>query len=389
MKRLPGILAIVAIVALACRDSASACNVPVFRYALERWRQDSYRVVVVHRGELGEAERKLVRLLEDGENNGAVNFALAVVDLDKLPDPAPEKLLADLGGAPLPRLVVQYPSKQGSDAPLWSAPFTAESVARLTDSPIRQELVRRLAAGQTAVWLFLECGDEEKDKAAAALVEQELRKLEKELKLPELSADPADKLMTSAPLAVGFSLLNISRSAAEEPLVEMLLRSEPDLAERAAPLVFPVFGRGRALFALVGLGITPANIHQSAAFLVGACSCEVKEQNPGFDLLVTAQWEKLLEQAGGAVSSVEPAKSDASAEPELVPIPAGSRSAPPLAAASAKENSSAMSPAADDASLDKRYVVGGVALALMLGITFARLSKRKMSAGRQHPEEIS
>ena len=29
-----------------------ACNVPVFRYALEHWRSDPYQVVFFHRGEL-------------------------------------------------------------------------------------------------------------------------------------------------------------------------------------------------------------------------------------------------------------------------------------------------------------------------------------------------
>ncbi|HUQ72324.1 MAG TPA: hypothetical protein VM165_22550, partial [Planctomycetaceae bacterium] len=29
-----------------------ACNVPVFRYALEHWRPDPYRLTVLHRGPL-------------------------------------------------------------------------------------------------------------------------------------------------------------------------------------------------------------------------------------------------------------------------------------------------------------------------------------------------
>ena len=74
-------------------------------------------------------------------------------------------------------------------------------------------------------------------------------------------------------------------------LVAMLIGSEPDLAERTDPMVFPVFGRGRALLPLIGAGITAKNIHDSAAFLVGPCSCEVKEQNPGFDLLLAADWD--------------------------------------------------------------------------------------------------
>jgi hypothetical protein len=57
-------------------------------------------------------------------------------------------------------------------------------------------------------------------------------------------------------------------------------------------MVFPLFGRGRAMPALVGAGITPENIKDAAAFLAGPCSCEVKRDNPGVDLLLTADWER-------------------------------------------------------------------------------------------------
>ena len=36
---------------------AAACSVPVFRYALERWPADMYRLVVFHRGALSEGQQ--------------------------------------------------------------------------------------------------------------------------------------------------------------------------------------------------------------------------------------------------------------------------------------------------------------------------------------------
>jgi hypothetical protein len=87
-------------------------------------------------------------------------------------------------------------------------------------------------------------------------------------------------------------------------------------------MVFPVFGRGRALLPLVGAGITEANITAAAGFLTGACSCEVKALNPGFDLLLPADWDNLLMLTGdGAYIAGE---LPSSAEPEYVPIPSGS-----------------------------------------------------------------
>ena len=75
----------------------------------------------------------------------------------------------------------------------------------------------------------------------------------------------------------------------------MLLNSESDLYEFDDPIAIPVFGRGRSYFALVGKGINDDNIDEACQFLAGACSCEVKSQNPGVDLLFRVNWELLVE----------------------------------------------------------------------------------------------
>ena len=50
----------VAVMVLTIFSAAHACNVPVFRFALERWRPDPYRLTVFHRGPLADAERALI-----------------------------------------------------------------------------------------------------------------------------------------------------------------------------------------------------------------------------------------------------------------------------------------------------------------------------------------
>ncbi len=118
-----------------------------------------------------------------------------------------------------------------------------------------------------------------------------------------------------------FSSIEVSRDeASESVLVKMLLGSEPDLAETAAPMAFPVFGRGRVLYALVGAGIKPDMIMKACSFIVGPCACEIKSENPGFDLLLTADWES---GAGAAklIGNVElpPLPGTALASPAVVP----------------------------------------------------------------------
>src|SRR5205807_1381286 len=78
-------------------------------------------------------------------------------------------------------------------------------------------------------------------------------------------------------------------------------------------------GRGIALYALVGKGITAENIAKAAGFLVGECSCEVRRQNPGVDLLMAADWETGAELGSLAGLSAGRALESASA-PERSPM---------------------------------------------------------------------
>lgn len=328
--------AIASSVFLSLVGMACACNVPVFRFALERWRPDVYRVTLLLRGPLSEAQREMFRPLEEAQKKGSTNFMLQIVDVSELEKPTNDQQgpVAEILSGAWSRigkgeawLIVQYPALVRVEVPVWSGPLTSEAVIRLTGSPIRQELVRRLTEGQSAVWLLLESGNEERDNAAAELLEEELRELQRSLKLPELTTDPDDKLLADTPLKLDFSVLRVPKStAAEEALAGMLIRCEPDLAERSDPMVFPVFGRGRALLPLIGAGITAKNIQEAAAFLVGPCSCQVKEQNPGFDVLLSADWDALLLQSGQQLTAYQTRGPLAgSGETELVPIPSGSK----------------------------------------------------------------
>jgi hypothetical protein len=355
--------ALAAIIALACVGIAHACNVPVFRFALERWRPDPYRVTVFHRAPLVDANRELIGRLEDHHAKSSLNLVVRSVDVAELDD-ADRELFSSLGDARLPAIVVHYPAHLHIAAPVWSGPFDDAAVARLAESPIRSELVRRLADGQTAVWLLLECGVAEKDAAAAMLVQEQFKKLEKELKLPELTDSSEDKLLAATPLQIAFSLLRVPRGDAEQPLIQMLLHSESDLAERSDPMVFPVFGRGRALLPLIGAGVTAENIQGSAAFLVGACSCEVKEQNPGFDLLLAADWDALLTQDGVPLIASATRERMPSGDGELVPIPSGMAKANKATA-----NDAATQPSAQTSGGNgNRMLVAGVVAACVLVI---------------------
>ncbi len=375
MKRLPaivlrvvhrgGIVALILGTLLGCGAMTRACNVPVFRYALERWHPDPYRVTLFHQGPLTEAQQSLIQPLEGPAGGASCNVLFRLVDVDAIQDDADRELLATQSPPQLPWLVVQYPLSLRNDQRIWSGPLSADEVDRLIASPLRTELIERLADGQTAVWLMLECGQTDKDDAVAAQLEEELEQLSQRLQLPELTSAPQDALLSTAPLRVTFSLVRVPRGvAAEQPLVEMLLGSEPDLIEFNEPMVFPVFGRGRALLPLIGAGITADNVHESAAFLVGACSCEIKDLNPGFDLLLAADWDILLFNEAPPPEVLAARASIASGEPELVAIPAGA----PAAAAILQPSDSST-----DSASESSFIAGIVLIGLLLVVVMLAL----------------
>lgn len=294
----PLLLLCASIVGLFFVTPVFACNVPVFRYALERWRVDRYEMILFHRGELSDEERQIVDVLkkyDQGTDGFPLCLTIDLVDLDKNPDKDVLALFEKHKNAKLPWLVAYAPIR-GLEEPLFAGKLHGDLVQNLLFSPKRRVVAERILNGQTAVCVLLESGDAKKDDKAAELLEAEMQKMPAKLKLPELTDDPADALREDAPpLRIDFSLLRLSREdPREKMLIEMLLVSEPDLKATEEPMAFFVFGRGRSLWALVGEGITKENIQEACAFLVGACSCEVKRQNPGFDLLIDVDWESGL-----------------------------------------------------------------------------------------------
>lgn len=273
-------------------SSAYACSVPVFRYALEHWSADPYQITVFHRGALSDEQKALLKTDE------LANASVRTVDLAGEPLDDMRELWQQQKTETLPWVVVRYPTSSGIRITLTNGPLSAATMKPLIDSPSRQQIVERLAEGQSAIWVLVESGDKTKDDAAAAILEKRLEYLRGVLELPKLDEqDIANGLVSikEEDLRLEFSVLRLSREdEAEKAFVQMLVNSEKDLASVREPMVFPVFGRGRALYALVGPGIRHDTIDEAASFLIGKCSCQVKERNPGVDLLMRADWANLI-----------------------------------------------------------------------------------------------
>ncbi len=281
------------VAAICWAAASSACNVPVFRYALEHWTADPCEVIVFHREPLTPGQQAGVESLEQAGRDGRANLAVSRINLgEELPPPWRAWWQAQRNATP-PWLVLKYPRPTESGLPAWSGPLNAETVPALLDSPARREIARMLMSGDTAVWLLLESGDQQRDAAAARVIETESRKLEQTLALPEPSPlDPPTH--PDPPLKIAFSLLRVSRTdPAEQVLASQLVNWNTNLVAATEPLLFPVFGRGRTGPPAAGAVINAETLRRMAGFLTGPCSCEIKDLNPGHDLLLAANWATL------------------------------------------------------------------------------------------------
>ena len=109
-------------VALAV-ESAQGCDVPVFRYALERWRSDVYIATVFHRGELSERDADAVATYRKQSilEEGTANLEVRSCDVSLPVEPRHVDLWNQQPpDAPLPRVVLQSPVVKGRRFVVWA-----------------------------------------------------------------------------------------------------------------------------------------------------------------------------------------------------------------------------------------------------------------------------
>lgn len=301
-------------IAIVCFASASivmACNIPVFRYALERWKSDAYEVVISHGEDLTAEELTYVESLEDAsaDSGGPANISVRRIRTAE---------------ATKPEFAVRLSMASGRTITHWRGTIEDAKSTSLLESPARKELVKRLLAGDSVVWLLLRSKDETKSDAAKQLLLDSFKTLNTKISLPDGIGLPGSELHSEVPLFVKFSVIEIESNDTNEVFLQSWLQGfQPDAVEASEPLLVPVFGRGRALEVIPAMIVNPSLIEDITIFLSGACSCQVKEQNPGFDLLLSVNWDNELYGPDGL--RPPPAKSPGEGDraPRTIAIPPG------------------------------------------------------------------
>lgn len=331
------------LLALAGPLPVSACSVPVFRYALERWPADLFEVDVFYHDQLTTSDRELVSRLEDQAvvNGGRVNWEVV---LCRWEDTLASDLVAvrdSLGVIDQPTVVLRRPGGRRGSPIVWQGALR-EISSDLWSSKTRTSLVDRLSSGDSIVWLVFRGHDAQHAEQAVAMLRAEFPRLTEEITLPMGVGLPGSELLSTVPLAVQFSVLEVdTREAAEAHFRRQILSGQTVAIADHQTLIVPVFGRGRAFSVFTDETLDADAIAETTRFLCGACSCQVKQGNPGFDLLLDVDWEQRLWGQGEAPAEISAPETptetpDHNRNPTLVAIPPGtSAPAKPATAAQA------------------------------------------------------
>ncbi len=306
-------LALTLTLALVPAAMVLACEIPVYQWALLNWEPDVYELLVFHDEPLPPDTAQALHALTEQAPSAqqALNIRVRVVG----PGPDAEEDAARIrqreGAGTSPWMALRHPGMPPEIPSLWTTGATPETLRQLSHSAARDSITGALLRGTSHVWVLLECGDPEKDAGARNRLETALAAMATEIN-PETISPNAH---------ITHEIVALRRDdPAEALLVQTLLRSEPDLLAYDEPMVFPVFGRGRALYALVGAGISSDTLRDACVYVAGRCSCLVKDQNPGVDLLLAANW------AGAATSVAEalppsPEPTDAAVTEAMATVP--------------------------------------------------------------------
>ncbi|MCA9183162.1 MAG: hypothetical protein KDA51_16985, partial [Planctomycetales bacterium] len=125
------VLSCIAIIGLTA--AGLACQVPVFRYALERWTSDNYQVIVLTAGPLDRSAKENMARLLAAEQQPVANIETQTADVSTIHDERLLEMWREHQPSNAPLMVVLYPrtAVQVPDRVLEATELTAESVDRL------------------------------------------------------------------------------------------------------------------------------------------------------------------------------------------------------------------------------------------------------------------
>ena len=302
-----------------------ACEIPVFRYALERWAADKYRLVISKPagGDFSETDKALIEKIRkvSGEA-GIFNLELEINEKSELPAAS---------------MQLYFPDEVKAQGALWSGLLNEDNLKGVLESPARKELVKKILAGESVVWILVD-GDEKLKSRLDEInsvvlptlkLSDEIIQMDEVERINTLTTKKEldNVIRSTVPLKLSFSTITVKRDdPKEEVFLNMLLNQWPHLRYSDQQVAVPVFGRGRFLEAAPSDKIQKETVKKLADYLCSGCSCTVKSENPGVDLLIGVEWGKYVSESvmrvkeipavSGVAGDLEKSETVKDAEPE-------------------------------------------------------------------------
>ena len=277
---------------------AFACSVPVFRYALEQWPPSRYRTRRLSPRRTLQSDRATCSKIADAARPRERQRSSAV-DLER---GTGSKAVWDREGKGirLPRLLLRYPDSEPEVAERVVGPLAIEPVVALFDFASAARHVRPADLGQRGGRpAALERRRSLPTRRPARSCRGSARASPARIELPR-GRTTGRRSSPTLPLRVAFPVVEVRTRAARG-------RPRPHAARQRGRA-----GRGARTDRLPGVRPRPGTVQparqgpgeagelqRSLEFLCRACSCQVKELNPGVDLLMTGNWDTIFDAETG------------------------------------------------------------------------------------------
>jgi hypothetical protein len=246
----------------AAAATAWACTTKVSEWTMLNLQPTSYMLVYYSDRDIDSATQAQHNSIEESIKDA--NIFLQTVDTRSFKYDHERDYFAMTGREKLPFYALFYMNR-------FMGAYNGDNLpVNLTTSKIRSTIAEHLKEGELCVLVYLETGDRLKDAAGRQTVQRALQKSILKDIVPVVTVTRTDK--------------------EESAFVDLLLQTDKGLTGLNEPMLFGAFGRFRVLEPLVGDAVTEENIEYMMQFLTMDCSCLVKYNMPGIDMLHTDDW---------------------------------------------------------------------------------------------------
>jgi hypothetical protein len=225
-----------------------ACTTRVSEWVLLNAVPNNYTLVYIHGDPISASVKKQNQALIEGLGNANIRFESV-----------------KRSGITRPYYALYYRNR------LFARYEAIDEMNGLVNSALREEIAGELMAGKLCVMLYLKTDHREKDNTGFKTLQRAL---------------------ASSPFGSIIKVVELSRNSKDEAhFASMLLQVEDDLKYIQEPMLFGIFGRFKALEPLLGKGISEENIHMMIDYFTAECSCLIKDDLPGTDILFPDKWK--------------------------------------------------------------------------------------------------